>query len=499
MEIFFSLTTMEILAFLQNPNSYPHETEADIRHLETHISHVFLCGEYAYKMKKGLDLGFLDFTSLEKRKYYCEEELRLNSIFAPEIYLEVIPIYKKDGAFSFQSKGKVVEYLLKMREFEQEHILSNIVEKGEFTPDLFTELAQKLAQIHQKADSNEEISSYASASHIQKIADQNFVQTHQYIGECISKSSFDKIRKFTLNFIDENELLFESRQKSGKIRECHGDLHLNNICIYKGEIQFFDRIEFNKEFRNIDVIYDLAFLIMDLHHKNQSAIATRVMNEYLEQTGDYDGAALLSFYACLRAYIRGKVISFQLDRSENTEGEKETIIAEASSYFDLAESYATKEKAKLWITSGLSGSGKSTVARRIAAKEQFVIIRSDALRKHIAEVPLYEKGPEQIYRPEVSVATYKKLIELANILTGYGVSVLLDAKFDKQKLRSQAMKLAEKKNINFRILYCRAKPDDLKKRLEQRTGDVSDADASLIDQQVKTFEDFTGEELRYIL
>ena len=490
---------MEILAFLQNPESYPHNTKGEIRHLETHISHVFLCGGYAYKMKKGLDLGFLDFTSLEKRKYYCQEELRLNSIFAPEIYLEVIPIYEKDGAFSFQSKGKVVEYLLKMREFEQDQILSNIVEKGEFTPDLFTELAQKLAQIHQKADSNEEISSYASASHIQKIADQNFTQTRKYLGSCISNESFERIRKFTLNFIDKNELLFKSRQESAKIRECHGDLHLNNICMYKGKIQFFDRIEFNKEFRNIDVVYDLAFLVMDLHFRKQNSAATRLINEYFEQTGDYTGAALLPFYSCIRAYVRGKVTAFRLDNSENTEREKEAITAEASSYFDLAESFANHKKAKLWITCGLSGSGKSTIARRIAAKEEFLIIRSDALRKHLTGMPLYEKGPKHIYTSEISQTTYEKLIELADFLTGFGVSVLLDAKFDRRKWRLKAMKLATEKQLDYKIVYCKADPDELKKRLKERSGDVSDADSSLIDQQVASFEEFSREEKACVL
>lgn len=490
---------MEILAFLKDPNSYPHETAKEIKHLETHISHIFLCGEYAYKLKKNLDLGFLDFTSLEKRKFYCEEELRLNSIFAPEIYLEVIPIYEKDGAFSFHQKGQVVEYLLKMKEFEQDLILSNIVEKGEFTADLFTELAQKLAQIHQKADSNEEISSYASASHIQKIADQNFTQTRKYLGSCISNESFERIREFTLNFIDKNESLFTGRQKSGKIRECHGDLHLNNICLFKGKIQFFDRIEFNKEFRNIDVVYDLAFLIMDFHFRKQSGIATRVQNEYFEQTGDYEGAALLSFYACLRAYIRGKVTAFRLDNSENTESEKEAITAEAKAYFELAESYAKSEKAKLWITCGLSGSGKSTVARRIAAKKPFLIIRSDALRKHITGVPLYEKGPERIYNSEISRTTYDKLIDLAEYLTGFGVSVLLDAKFDKRKWRSKAMKLAKQKQLDYKIVYCKADPDELKNRLIERSVDVSDADASLIDQQVRSFEGFSSEEEGYVL
>jgi len=489
---------MKILEFLTNPKSYPHPTSAKIRHLETHISHIFLCGEYAYKLKKGLDLGFLDFTSLEKRKFYCEEELRLNSIFAPEIYLDVVPIYKHEGQLSFQKDGEVVEYLLKMREFNQEDIFSSIVERDDFSTDLFTELAQKLARVHQKAASNAAISAYASPENIRKIADQNFAQTHQYIGRCLSKVSFERIRKFTLSFIEENDLLFKSRQESGRIRECHGDLHLNNICIYKGEIQFFDRIEFNKEFRNIDVIYDLAFLIMDLHHKNQRALATRVMNEYLEQTGDYKGAALLSFYASLRAYIRGKVTSFRLNNVDISPEEKDNIIEEATSYFDLAESYAAKKKPGLYITCGLSGSGKSTVARRIAAKEEFMIIRSDAMRKHLTAVPLYEKGPESIYKSEVSVATYNKLIELADFLTDYGVSVLLDAKFDKKELRSRALELAERKNLNFKILYCHASPDELKNRLRERAGDVSDADASLIDRQVKDFDDFSPKEKKYI-
>lgn len=490
------LNPMKILRFLKDPDSYPHETAKKINHHETHISHVFLCGEYAYKMKKDLDLGFLDFSSLEKRKYYCEEELRLNSIFAPELYLEVVPVYEKDGQFNFQEKGKVAEYLVKMREFDQDNIFSSIVEREDFSLDLFTELAQKLARMHEKADSNPEISSFASVAHIRKIADQNFEQTTKYIGQCISKKSFERIQAFTWDFIDQHQSLFEKRQKSGKIRECHGDLHLNNICLYKDKILLFDRIEFNKEFRNIDVVYDLAFLIMDLHFRKQPGVATRIVNEYFEQTGDYKGAALLSFYACMRAYIRGKVTSLRLD---NNGQDKEAIKEEAEAYFDLAESYAESEKAKLWITTGLSGSGKSTVARKIAAKKSFLIIRSDALRKHLMGVPLYEKGPEHIYQPEVSHTTYNKLIELADFLTGFGVSVLLDAKFDKRKWRSKARQLAVEKQLDFKIIYCKAPPDELKRRLKQRSDDVSDSDVSLIDQQVNTFEDFSAEEKGYVV
>ncbi|MCZ4408165.1 AAA family ATPase [Cryomorphaceae bacterium 1068] len=489
---------MEIVDFLKDSESYPHETNADIKHLETHISHVYLCGDYAYKMKKSLDLGFLDFTSLEKRKFYCEEELRLNSIFAPELYLEVVPIYEKDGQFSFQQKGRVVEYVLKMKEFEQEQILSRIVERGDFTAELFTELAQKLARLHQKGVSSEEINSFASVGNIRKIALQNFAQTDKYKGKCISEKSFERIQKFTLNFINEHKVLFDARRQSGKIRECHGDLHLNNICLYKGEILFFDRIEFNEEFRNIDVVYDLAFLVMDLHFRKQFSLATRVINEYFEQSGDYEGAALLNFYAGMRAYIRGKVISFRSDNSEITDQEKDENRAEARAYFDLAESYATDQKAKLWITSGLSGSGKSTVARRIAAEKQFLIIRSDALRKHLTGVPLYEKGPEQIYNSEISQATYNKMIELADFLSSFGISVILDARFDNRKMRSKAMNLAEKKQLDFKIVYCQADPQVLKRRLDQRSGDVSDADASLIDQQIETFEDFSREENGYL-
>ena len=490
---------MEIVRFLQDPQSYPHETTAEIKHLETHISHVFLCGDYAYKMKKPLDLGFLDFTSLAKRKYYCEEELRLNSIFAPEIYLDVLPIYEKEGQFSFEQEGKVVEYVLKMRQFEQEQILSSKVEKGTISHDLLTELAQKLAGIHQKADSDQEISSFASVENIRKIADQNFAQTQDYIGTCISQQRFEQIQEFTLHFLDKHQTLFESRQQSGKIRECHGDLHLNNICVYNGEIQFFDRIEFNKEYRNIDVVYDLAFLIMDLHYRKEHRAATTVMNEYFEHSGDYEGAALLSFYACMRAYIRGKVTSFRLNDPEINEQEKEAVIAEAKAYFELAASYAAPEQTAIWITSGLSGSGKSTVARKIAAQKTFLIIRSDALRKHLTGVPLYEKGPQDIYNSEVSQATYDKLIQLADFLTGFGVSVLLDARFDKIKWRTRAMKLALQRELEFKIVYCKAAPRELKRRLQQRTTDVSDASASLIDQQSKTFEDFTQEEKEFIL
>ncbi|MEX2588968.1 MAG: AAA family ATPase, partial [Chitinophagales bacterium] len=478
--------------------SYPHSTSDKIRVIETHISVIFLTGDFAYKLKKPLDLGFLDFTTLEKRKFYCEEELRLNSIFAPEIYIEVLPVYEKEGKFSFQQKGKVAEYILKMRQFDQEQILSSKVESGDVSPELFTQLAQKLAYLHQKANSDQEISSYASAQAVQKIAEQNFNQTEAYIGKCISEESFENIRKSTLGFLDKNKALFETRQKSGKIRECHGDLHLNNICIYKGEIQFFDRIEFNKEFRNIDVVYDLAFLIMDLHYRKQYTAANRLMNEYFEQSGDYEGAALLPFYACVRAYIRGKVIAFRLKNQEIQTKERNEIIAEAKAYFDLAESYTKTEKTALWIMSGLSGSGKSTVARKIAEEKQFLIIRSDALRKHLTGVPLYEKGPQEIYKAEVSQETYNTLIKLAEFLTNRGVSVILDARFDKRNLRIKAMQLAEEKQLDFKIIYCQANTEELKKRLKLRSGDVSDADASLIDQQAKTFEEFTDSEKVFV-
>ncbi|MCH7959241.1 MAG: AAA family ATPase [Candidatus Hydrogenedentes bacterium] len=492
--------THELIEQLRKPDFYPHATEPSIRIVQTHISIIALTGTFAYKIKKPVNLGFLDFSSLEKRKYYCEEELRLNTIFAPDLYIDVLPLYRNGNTFSFSPDGpdsRPVEYVLKMHEFDSENVLLDVFNRGELTPAHIREIASKLAGLHAQARSDEAISEYGTPESIASMFRDEIERSAPFVGRTQTREWHDETKAYAESFLQRNASLFQRRVGEKKIRECHGDLHLNNICIYKGNIEFFDRIEFSDTFKNIDVMYDLAFLLMDLEYRGHPDFANILLNTYLELSGDYEGAILLPLYKSMRAHVRGSVISLLIDDPEIGAREKATARADAHAYFAHAWRYTRPRSVRLIAMSGLSGSGKSVVARELAQRTGAVVIRSDAIRKHLAGVALDEHGRD-LYSPEMTRQTYEELIRLGIELGTAGLNVILDATFGKRIHRNQLIDRSREIGIPLTFLHCVAPEEVLRERLKNRTDDISDATHGLLDTQQKNAEPFSDDDRQYL-
>lgn len=477
---------------------YPHSVKQPITMLQTHCSIVFLTGDYAYKIKKIVDFGFLDYSTLEKRHHFLDAELEMNSAIAPDLYIEVLPIYEQDENFYWQEKGKIIEYVLKMYQFPQENLLINIYESGNLTSQQMRELGKLVAQFHQNTPTNEYITSFGTPEKIGESITQNYQQTSKYIGIAQNQRQYEQTKAFTDNFLENNRDILEKRQSDGKIRECHGDLHLKNICIWQDKIQLFDRIEFNEPFRFVDVMYDVAFAMMDLDSKGEKAFANIFLNTYLEETGDWEGLQVLPLYLSRQAYVRAKVTSFLLDDMAISEEEKAQAKATASDYYHLAWQYTQPSKGKIIMMSGLSGSGKTTVASAKATELNAIHIRTDAVRKHLAHIPLRHKGEATIYSQTMTVKTYQKLLDLAKILTPQGFTVILDGKFDRISWRKPVLDFALNNDIDLEIIYCQAPLEILCDRILQRDNDISDATPELLQQQEAQWEDFTEMEKSFL-
>lgn len=322
---------------LLTPTAYPHHAEK-IALVQTQMSFVFLTGDYAYKVKKPVDLGYLDYTTLEKRRHFCHQEVMLNRRLCPEVYLDVVPITEEEGKISIEEKGKVIEYAVKMRQLPEHRMMDNLIRNGQLSKEMVEQVAQRVAEFHQKAETNERIASYGDLTNLMTNTEENFAQTEKYIGISISKEKCDAIKSYTRGFIDERASLFRQRAKKGKIKDCHGDLHAAHVC-FTNPICIFDCIEFNDRFRYSDVANEIAFLAMDLDYHERSDLSRHFVEAYVETCGDREILKLLDFYKCYRAYVRGKVESFKLDDPLISEEEKPRVLAVARRYFQLAESY----------------------------------------------------------------------------------------------------------------------------------------------------------------
>jgi aminoglycoside phosphotransferase family enzyme len=305
---------------LRNPNIYP-DLPKEVEVIETHISLVFLTRKYVYKVKKPVDFGFLDFTSLDKRKYFCEQEVKLNRRLSPDIYLGVVEITLDRDRISFNGKGHVEEYAVQMKRIPEELLLNKLLEKGQVDREMMGALSERLGRFYASAETNEHIKSFGKPERVKQDTDENFEQTGKYIGVVISKPIYEEIQKKTDEFFRTREALFRRRIVSDRIRDCHGDLRLEHIFWGK-EIAIFDCVEFNERFRYTDVAADIGFLAMDLDYHGREDLSEHLIRSYIEKSGDQELKKILDFYKCYRAYVRGKVESFRLDDPNIPEGEK---------------------------------------------------------------------------------------------------------------------------------------------------------------------------------
>jgi hypothetical protein len=477
------------------PDFYPHPVQEPIQLIQTHVSYVLLTGDYAYKIKKPVNFGFLDFSTLEKRQHFCHEELRLNRRGAAELYLEVLPVSQTHDRFLFSDENPV-EYLVKMRQFPQDTLLSNRFERGELTEPMLMQLAKTIAEFHAKATTSDYIRTFGEISSIRHDIDENYEQTQKYIGGPQTQLQFDETRAATDRFFAEKPALFASRASNHWIRECHGDMHLRNICLWNDRFLLFDCIEFNEPFRFVDVMFDIAYIVMDLEVRQRPDLSNAFLNHYVEQTGDWEGLQVLPLYVSRQSYVRAKVTSFLLDDPNVSAADKQQVVETAAPYYRLAWQCLQPQQGCLILMAGLSGSGKTTVARQVARQTKAIHIRSDAVRKHLAGIPLYQRGGADLYTAEMTEKTYGRLLELGITLAAQGYRVILDAKYDREAQRTAAIAQAQLHQLPLHILHCDAPLAVLRQRLQQRTGDIADATADLLPQQ--QLDPFTAAERPYL-
>ncbi len=325
---------------LLNPEIYPDRPRG-IKFIETHISLLFLTGNHVYKLKKPVDFGFLDFTSLEKRKYFCEQEVILNRRLSPTIYLGVIRITEEGNQIHLEGEGKTVEYAVKMKQIPEEKLMDRLLEKKQVTPRMIEAVSEKLVKFYSAAETSDLIKSFAKPERIKQDTDENFEQTERYIGVTISKKVYEEVKKKTNEFFRKNGEIFQQRIASNRIRDCHGDLRLEHI-FWGDEISIFDCIEFNQRFRYTDIAADIAFLAMDLDYHGREDLSEHLIRAYVEESGDHEIMEALDFYRCYRAYVRGKVESIRLDDPHIPEGGKKEALKRAQRYFGLAHRYAQR-------------------------------------------------------------------------------------------------------------------------------------------------------------
>jgi aminoglycoside phosphotransferase family enzyme len=326
----------QVVEALMKPEAYDEET-GKIEVTQTHISFVFLTSNFVYKVKKAVDLGFLDFTHLENRRFFCEEELELNRRLCGDMYLEVVPI-NRSKVIKIKGKGRTVEYAVKMKRMPQEKIMTKLLEENKVDRKLIDGIAKIIAEFHSKAKTNRRISKFGSLAILETNWNENFDQTQEFVGKTISLKDFKLIRERIANFKKRNASFFEKRMAEDRVRDCHGDIHSGNIFV-ADRIYIFDAIEFNERFRFSDVASDVAFLAMDLDFKKRSDLSEFFVDRYIEYSGDRELTKLLPFYKCYRAYVRGKVVSFKLDDPSIDDKEKRAATKEAIAYFKLASAY----------------------------------------------------------------------------------------------------------------------------------------------------------------
>lgn len=325
---------------LLHPEIYPDHPPI-IKFMETHISFLFLTGNHVYKIKKPVNFGFLDFTSLDKRKFFCEQEVKLNRRLSPAIYLGVIRITKEGDRIHLEGKGEPVEYAVKMKQIPEEKLMDKLLEKKQVTPKMIEAVSEKLVQFYATAETNDLIKSFAKPERVKQDTDENFEQTEKYIEVTIPRKVYEEVKTKTNDFFRMNGKIFQQRIGADRIRDCHGDLRLEHI-FWGDEISIFDCIEFNQRFRYTDVAADIAFLAMDLDYHGREDLSKCLIRAYVAGSGDHELMGVLDFYKCYRAYVRGKVESFRLDDPHIPEGERKEALKRAQRYFGLAHRYAQR-------------------------------------------------------------------------------------------------------------------------------------------------------------
>ncbi|MGB9129440.1 MAG: AAA family ATPase [Thiobacillus sp.] len=489
----------ELIRRLRDPACYDHAV-GPVRVIETHISWVLLTGEFAYKIKKPLDLGFLDFSSLDKRLHACCDEVQLNRRLAPAIYLDVVPITGTPAAPHVNGVGETFEYAVKMRQFPPDATLDRLDAAGGMTAQHVEAIAATLARFHQEGCARAAADSpWGSPEKVWQPMAQNFAQIAPRLDDPADRQGLDALQRWSEAEHARLAPLLTARKRDGFVRECHGDLHLGNLAWVDGQLLVFDCIEFNPELRWIDIQSELAFCYMDLLQRGHPDWAWLLLNVWLEQTGDYAGLALLRYYAVYRALVRVKVAVL---RAEQTAGaSRDAALAEARTLLQLAATLTRPQPLRLDITHGLSGSGKTTITRHLMQAPGAIRLRSDVERKRLAGLDALEKSGsgvgQQLYAADATRRTYAYLSGLAGALLDAGWPVIVDATFTARWQRNLLREQAQTRGVAFHILDFQVPVATLRERIVQRAragSDASEADLAVLQHQLDTEDILAADE-----
>lgn len=465
---------------LLSTEAYPHAPK-NVELRQTHISYVFLAGDLVYKVKKPLDMGFLDFSTLEKRHHFCDEEVRLNRRLCDETYLDVVPIVVTPDGVRVEGDGEPIEYAVKMRRLPDEGMMTSLLENSAVTPRQVRQLAETVARFHASSERSDEIDELGGFETAKVNWQENFDQTVAVIGRTISQDQFDDIRRFIDREVHKSKDLFKLREREGRIRDCHGDMRSDAVCFVGDGVCIYDCIEFNERFRYSDIASDIAFLAMDLEFRGHQAVSDELLGSYIAATADSTLPLLLPFYKCYRAYVRGKVDGFQLDQPEIDEEQKRSVAEGARRYFDLAHRYATEvAPPTLIVMSGLTGTGKSHLGNALAARLGAAVYSSDVVRKALLGLEATERRWEPfgagIYNQETTEQTYDALLANARSWLEQGKSVILDASYLKRSERSTATDLATQMKARFMLVETAVDEETIRARLAERAEEKSASD-----------------------
>jgi aminoglycoside phosphotransferase family enzyme/predicted kinase len=490
---------------LQDPAVYDHAV-GRFTLLQTHISYILLTGPYAYKIKKPVNLGFLDFSSLDRRRFYCEEEVRLNRRLSPELYLGVVPITGTPNAPRLGGAGPVIEYAVKMVQFDPRQQLDRVLDRGELTIAHLEQLADDVASFHAAAAVAGPETAFGDPAHVRHPIEENFDQ----IAPCLTDPSLLTRGKALENWsqttlADHNET-FAQRKRDGWVRECHGDMHLANMALHDGKVMLFDCLEFNANLRWIDVMSEAAFLVMDLDYRGRSDLARRFRNRYLERNGDYAGLALLRHYLVYRAMVRAKVACIRSAQQDIEPDQRRAATAEFAQHLALAEDYTRPTTPRLVITHGLSGSGKTTITDGLIGVWDAVRVRSDIERKRLHGLAASQSSGSGIatglYTASASDVTYARLEQTAAQIIGAGYSAIVDATFLSRARRARFAALARELDVPFVIVHCDAPVADLRRRIQERAvrgRDASEAGLAVLEHQLASQEPLSPDERAHVV
>jgi aminoglycoside phosphotransferase family enzyme/predicted kinase len=494
-----------LIAALSEPGAYPGRVgRVEVRH--THISVVFPADAYVYKIKKPVDLGFVDFSTLEKRRHFCDEEVRLNRRLAPEVYLGVVPIVRLGESFAVEGDGEPVEWAVKMQRLPDDATLLRRLQRGTVDESTMSALAQTVARFHWQpthvgGGGRAAAAKFGRFDVVAGNARDNFVQSEDQVGTTVSDAVFERLRDSTEVELFRLWPLIEARAQRGVPRDTHGDLRLEHVYLLPGplpdgrgsekvaphgrgsdRIVIIDCVEFNERFRFADPVADMAFVVMDLLVRGRRDLARAFTDAYFSATGDEEGRQLLPLYVAYRAAVRAKVHGVKETEAEVPEAERAAALQNAKAHWLLAlgELAGPADRPGLVLVGGLPGTGKSTLARALADRADFTVIRSDVVRKELARRPPDEPTPpdkrSKMYSARFTDQTYTECLRRAEAALFAGRRVIVDATFPDDVRRQQFLSLAARLAVPAALLLCRADPETVRQRLAGRHGDASDAD-----------------------